>query len=67
MAIIRNSVKCKRCGDEIESTWQHDFKWCSCGDVGVDGGKDYLRHLFRTADGYVNTSIEEPDDSHSTI
>jgi hypothetical protein len=28
--IIRNSAKCTACGEEIESTYRHDFKvhWC---------------------------------------
>ena len=29
----------------IESTYRHDFKYCKCGAVAVDGGKDYLRRL----------------------
>lgn len=41
--IIRNMIKCKKCGDIIESTSVHDFKYCSCGAVAVDGGKNYLR------------------------
>lgn len=47
--IIRNCIKCNNCGDVIESTSVHDFKMCSCGRVGVDGGHEYLRRLF--ADG----------------
>lgn len=27
-----------------KSTYQHDFKFCKCGAVVVDGGKEYLRH-----------------------
>ena len=27
----------------IESAHRHDFKFCKCGAVAVDGGKDYLR------------------------
>lgn len=41
--IIRNSAKCRKCGDEIESTYTHDFKWCSCGAIYVDGGLSYLK------------------------
>lgn len=41
--IISNKIKCKLCGDVIESTYTHDFKWCSCESVAVDGGKSYLR------------------------
>ncbi|NMA97970.1 MAG: hypothetical protein GX970_07665 [Phyllobacteriaceae bacterium] len=55
--IVRNSVRCGRCGDEIESEHKHDFKMCSCGAVGVDGGKSYLRRIGR---GWIDTSIVEP-------
>ena len=41
--IIKNAIKCNFCGDVIESTHVHDFKWCSCGKCAVDGGHDYLR------------------------
>jgi len=43
--IIVNKIKCKKCGDVIESTHRHDFKFCKCGAVAVDGGKDYLRRI----------------------
>lgn len=45
--ITRNAVRCTRCGDVIESVHRHDFKWCSCGTVAVDGGHDYLRRCFK--------------------
>lgn len=44
--IIRNAIKCKHCGDVIESNHLHDFKSCSCGKVSVDGGHEYLRRSF---------------------
>lgn len=48
--IIRNAIRCKKCGDIIESESVHDFKWCKCGAVAVDGGKDYLRRLGNLED-----------------
>ena len=36
--IIRNAIRCKKCGDIIESKTVHDFKFCSCGSCAVDGG-----------------------------
>lgn len=45
--ITRNAVRCTHCGDIIESTHRHDFKWCSCKTVAVDGGHDYLRRCFK--------------------
>lgn len=43
MKIIRNVIKCNKCGDVIESNSVHDFKFCSCGSVAVDGGHEYLK------------------------
>lgn len=39
--LTRNAIKCKRCGDVVESKARHDFKVCSCGCVFVDGGLGY--------------------------
>ena len=41
--ITRNAIRCKKCGDIIESNSIHDFKECSCGACFVDGGHEYLR------------------------
>ena len=54
--IISNKIKCKKCGDIIESTYRHDFKFCKCESVAVDGGKDYLRRLGKDED-YEELSI----------
>lgn len=43
--ITRNAVRCKRCGDVIESRSTQDFVKCSCGACAVDGGLEYLRRL----------------------
>jgi hypothetical protein len=51
--IIRNAAKCLKCGDVIESKHCHDFVKCSCGNLFVDGGKDYLRR------GYIDISLIE--------
>ena len=51
--IIRNAIRCKNCGNVIESTYRHEFVTCSCGKVSVDGGHDYLRRCSETPDGYI--------------
>ena len=43
--IISNKIKCKKCGDIIESKSINDYKKCSCGAVAVDGGKNYLKRM----------------------
>ena len=48
--IESNKVKCRRCGDVIESKHVHDFVTCRCGAVSVDGGHDYLRRAGKQED-----------------
>ena len=43
--IMVNEIRCKKCGDVIESKSVHDFKFCKCESVAVDGGHNYLRRL----------------------
>ena len=31
--IIINKIRCKKCGDIIESKTRHDFRTCSCGSA----------------------------------
>ena len=38
--IITNKIRCRKCGDVIESKYTHDFRFCKCGAVAVDGGKE---------------------------
>ena len=41
--IKRNAIRCKLCGDVIESKHIHDWVQCECGACFVDGGKEYAR------------------------
>ena len=34
----RHAIQCKKCLETIESKDDHDFKYCSCRAVGIDGG-----------------------------
>ena len=61
--IIKNSVKCLKCGDIIESVHRHDFVTCSCGNVSVDGGLDYCRRVLKDMETWIDTSILEDDTS----
>ena len=60
--IVRNRIKCKKCGEIIESTSRHDFKCCKCGAVAVDGGKDYLRRVGNKDDYEELIEYEGRDD-----
>lgn len=36
-------VRCRGCGDVIQSKYRHDFVRCECGAIYIDGGSDYTR------------------------
>ena len=57
--ILVNKIRCKRCGEVIESTDRHDFKFCKCGAVAVDGGHDYLRRCGNRENWEELSEIEE--------
>lgn len=63
--IIRNAVQCKHCGDVIESTNVHDFKYCSCQSCFVDGGHEYLRRGCKSSpqEDFIELSEYEENDS----
>ena len=64
--ILSNQVICKLCGDAPYSTHRHDYKTCKCGEVGVDGGMDYLRRVGNSAN-YKDISIEWKMDYYTKI
>ena len=56
--IIRNAAYCKKCDTVIESTHVHDFRWCPCKSIFVDGGKEYIRR-GGDLDAMEDLSVEE--------
>ena len=57
--VIKNSIRCKRCGDVIESRGVHEMVWCSCGSCAVDGGHEYLRRAYKEEGCYEELSVVE--------
>ena len=55
--VIKNSIRCKKCGDVIESRSVHEMVWCSCGACAVDGGHEYLRRAYMEAGCYEELSV----------
>lgn len=58
--IVSNKAKCLKCLQVVESKSRHDFRYCGCEQLAVDGGKDYVRRLFGE-EGYEEL-IEEIED-----
>lgn len=57
--ILKNCIRCKVCGDIIESKSVYDFKTCSCGACSVDGGLAYLRRVVDGKECYAELSVTE--------
>ena len=54
--IITNKAKCKLCNSIIESKYRHDYVECSCGEISVDGGKDYLKRGAKNFENFIDLS-----------
>ena len=66
MIIRKNCIRCRQCGDVIVSRSVHDFKFCKCGTVAMDGGNEYLRRCFKNGTDDFEELSEyeyEPDES----
>lgn len=37
------AARCPYCNDEIYSSHRHDFVFCNCKKIFIDGGTDYIR------------------------
>jgi len=61
--LLRNRIRCKKCGDILESTAQHEFKTCHCGAVSIDGGLEYTRRCGEPADYEDLNEFKEEDNS----
>lgn len=53
----RHAVQCKKCLDTIESKHIHDFKYCSCGAVGIDGGISAGNRIIGNLSNIENRSM----------
>jgi len=65
LKLVSNKIRCKFCGDVIESFSVHDFKRCRCGKCSTDGGLEYAQRSFITEnpeDTYEDLSIYRDDD-----
>ena len=43
--LLQNRAQCLYCMSIVESKHRHDFQWCTCGKMAVDGGLEYVRRL----------------------
>ena len=65
--MIVKGIKCKKCGDVIYSRSRHDFHWCSCNSVAIDGGFDYLKIIGQPNDWKLNSVEVLPLESEDNV
>lgn len=58
LKLVSNKIRCKFCGDVIESFTVHDFKRCRCGKCSTDGGLEYAQRSFFT---------DNPEDTYEDL
>lgn len=61
--IEKNSALCLKCDDEVESRAVGHLDTCSCGNIGVDGGREFLRRIAKT-NLWQETSIQKTVDNN---
>ena len=54
-----NKIRCKLCGDVIESKNVHHMVWCRCGAVAADGGTAYLKRAWNPT-AFEEAGISKP-------
>ncbi len=57
MVIEANAARCKVCDETLISLHVHDFKECSCTNLMVDGGTEYIRRGYKDKDKIEELSI----------
>lgn len=66
--ILSNQVECLECGDKPFSSTVHDFKYCKCRAIAVDGGREYLRRAGTgVRQGYKDLSISWPEPRYKAM
>lgn len=45
-------VKCLHCGHVIQSMHRHNFVWCKCNTIAIDGGSAYTKMSYKTGSKY---------------
>ena len=60
-----NKAQCKLCNDIIESYSGHDFKYCKCGEIAVDGGRNYIRRVAGNLNNIIELSVTHEEERES--
>jgi len=67
LAILFNAALCYYCNDIIVSRHVHDFVTCSCRNLSIDGGHEYLRGSAKKLDEFEPLTITSDMDTLETF
>ena len=42
-----NAFECPKCSALVFSRTRHDYRWCPCKEIAVDGGLEYSRVVYK--------------------
>lgn len=42
-----NAIQCPKCKDVIFSRTRHDYRDCTCKEIAIDGGFDYVKYCYK--------------------
>lgn len=62
--ILQNQARCLDCGDEPFSAHVHDYRTCTCGNISVDGGLEYIKRGYRPHANMEDMSIAIPQEAY---
>ncbi len=54
--LLTNKVKCLKCGDILESKYEHDLKCCECESITISGGTSYAYRSISDPETYEELS-----------
>lgn len=54
--LIKNSIICQNCFQQITSAHQHDYVTCKCGGCSVDGGLSYQKLSGKFFDASIKST-----------
>ncbi len=60
------AIHCLSCDEVVYSVNRHHMNYCSCGGVGIDGGKDYTKAIYGPNASYDHVTLDLITDTITT-
>jgi ribosome biogenesis SPOUT family RNA methylase Rps3 len=63
-SVVLRGLRCPKCKEVVVSLHVHDFRWCGCKSLAIDGGSEYCKIV--TDNGVQFSDIESVEVRMST-